>query len=281
MRRKSFYSVVFFAAFLFGFGIAKTTQAENVKIGGTGLGLGIMKIFAEAFEKSHPGAKIMVIPSLGSSGGIKALLNGALDIAVSGRPLIGEELGKGIDAKEIAKSPFIFIVNKNVTKDGLTPQELEEIFRGETLTWPDGKRIRLVLRPETDTATKMVRGISPGMNQAVSLAMSREGMIHAITDQESADIVEKIPGTLASSTLIQIYSEKRQVKILSFNGIEPGVKGLGDGSYPLSIPLYLVTPPKILQTAQKFLDFIYSEDGCKILTENGNIVVHGSKRDKR
>ena len=277
MKRKGFYSGILFLVLLFGFSVAETAQAQRVRIGGTGFGLGVMKILGAVFEKSHPEVKIEVIPSLGSSGGIRALLHGALNIAVSGRPLVGKESGKGADAKELVKSPFFFIANKSVTKEGLTLQELEKIYRGETLTWPDGKRIRLVLRPETDTVTKMVRELSPGMSQAVNVAMSREGMIHAITDQESANIVEKIPGTLAASTLIQVYSEKRQVRILSFNGIDPGVKSLSDGTYPLSLSLYLVTPSKMPQTVQKFLDFIYSDKGVRILTKNGNMVVRNSK----
>jgi phosphate transport system substrate-binding protein len=274
-QKKNIYLCVCFSVILLGFSITETAFAKTVRIGGTGFGLGIMKIFAGQFEKSHPGAKIEVIPSLGSSGGIKALLNGVLDIAVSGRPLVGPELGKGIDTKELAKSPFIFIANKNVAKAGVTEQELKNIFSGETLAWPDGSRIRLVLRPERDIVTKMVKRISLGMNQAVTLAMSREGLIHAITDQESVEIVESIPGALASSTLIQVYSEKRQVKILAFNGAIPSAKTFDDGSYPLSLSLYLVVPHKVQGTAQKFIEFIYTEEGRNILMKNGGMPAMG------
>ena len=272
-RGKNLYLWVFLTVVLCGLSLAETARAETVKIGGTGFGLGVMKILGQTFEKSHPGEKIEVIPSLGSAGGIKALLHGALNIAISGRPLKPAESGEGIEAKAFTRSPFIFIVNKSVAQKGITLQELEKIFSGEMLAWPGGARIRPVLRPDTDTVTKVVRSLSSGMDQAITLATSREGMILAITDQDSARIVEKTPGALAAGTLTQMYSERRQVGILSFNGTVPSVKALRDGVYPLSIPLYLVTPENIGKTSRKFLAFLHSSEGSKILTENGNLVV--------
>jgi phosphate transport system substrate-binding protein len=59
---------------------------EIVRVGGAGSGLGGMRLLAKAFEAGHPGTKVQVFSSLGSSGGIKALLVGSLDLAVSGRP---------------------------------------------------------------------------------------------------------------------------------------------------------------------------------------------------
>jgi phosphate transport system substrate-binding protein len=274
MRGKNLRWTALFAALLFGFSIAGAARADSLKIGGTGFGLGVVRILAEKFEQSHPEEIIIVVPSLGSSGGIKALLSGALDLSISGRPLKKKESGQGISAQEIVRSPFCFVVNKNVAKEKISPTELEKIFRGETSTWDNGKRIRLVLRPKSDTVTKMMRKVSTGMDQAVTLAMSRQGMIRAITDQESAERVEKTPGALTALTLTQLYSENRQVGILAFNGIEPTVKGLSDGTYPLFVSLYLVTPLKMRPGAQKFLAFIYSDAGTKILTENGNMITH-------
>ena len=278
-QRKIFFPSVLLAVIMCVSGLAGSARGETIRIGGTGFGLGVMKILARSFEESHPGEKIQVIPSLGSSGGIKALLHGALDIAISGRPLKAEESGKGIEADLFIRSPFIFIVNESVTKQGITIQELEKIFRGEMLTWPDGERIRPILRPEADTATKIVRGISSGMDQAMTLAMARKGMILEITDQDSARMVEKTPGALAASSLTQVYSEKRQVGILALNGIRPSVEALSDGAYPLSIPLYLVTPDRMKETALAFSRFLYTEKGRRILAENGNLIVDPERRD--
>jgi phosphate transport system substrate-binding protein len=246
--------------------------AQTVRVGGTGFGLGVVKLLAEAFEKSHAGIKIQVAPSLGSTGGIKALLDGSLDIALSGRPPTEAETGKGAAGTEVARSPFVFMVNNNVGKEAITTAELASIYSGQTSSWPNGTRIRLVLRPETDTTTKTVRGMSPQMDQAMTLAMAREGMIRAVTDQENVDTVVKTPGSLAVGTLTQLYAEKRPVKVLALNGVKPSAGGVGNGSYPLSVPLYLLTSTRTSAAARQFVDFIHSGDGGKILAKYGNIV---------
>ena len=165
------------AFFFYGFGWADSVQAETMKIGGTGFGLGVMKKLAQAFDNAHPGDTIQVLPSLGSSGGIKALTQGVLDLAISGRPLKETETGRGIDAHVLSKTPFIFIVYQGVPKNGIFLRELAQILRGDSRTWPDGSRIRPVLRPESDSITRVLRQISSEMDQAVTLAMARKGRI--------------------------------------------------------------------------------------------------------
>lgn len=40
--------------------------ADAIKIGGTGTGLGAMKLMAQEFNKSRPGAQLIITPSLGA-----------------------------------------------------------------------------------------------------------------------------------------------------------------------------------------------------------------------
>lgn len=274
-RKKFFLVTSAFVLLTVGVWLPPTTLAENavVTIGGTGSGMGTMRLLAAAFEKSHPGINVKVISGLGSSGGIKAALHGAVDIAIIGRPLKEDEQKEGAIISEYVRTPFVFVANNNVRKSGVTIKELEKIYSGQMTNWPDGTRIRLVTRPEVETDTKIVKGISPAMEQAVKSAYSREGMILAVTDQDSADMVEKTPGALGGCTLAQVISENRKLKILGFNGAEPSVKSLQDGSYRLFKKLYLVTTAKSSVTARQFVAFVRSREGRKILMKNGNLVV--------
>ena len=246
--------------------------ADILKIGGAGSALGSIRLLAESFENSHPGVKVQLLPSLGSPGGIKAALDGHIDIGLTGRPLTEEERKRGATEIEYAKTLFIFVTNKNTRVSGLSTNDLIEIYRGERSTWPDGTRIRLVLRPESDVDTDILKQISPGMNEAVKTALSRRGMIMAITNQESDNLVETIPGSLGVSTLSQIISEKKSSKILSFNGVKPSVRTLADGTYLLVKPFYMVTPSTISALVQRFIDFVRSKTGRQILRQNGHWV---------
>lgn len=272
-RRINLLLMVMFTVLTTGEILPATTQATVIKVGGTGAGLGTIGVLATAFEKSHPDAKIKVVPSLGSSGGIKAVLSGALDIAICSRPLKQEEKRAGLIISEYARTPFVFAVHRKVNRDSVTTLELVEIYAGRIVNWPDGTRVRLVTRPESETDTAIVRGLSPAMDLAVKSAISREGMILATTDQDNADALEKTPGALGGCTLAQVISEKRDVKVLTFDGVKPGVKTLRNGSYRLLKPLFLVTTIKTSAAARRFAEYIRSSEGRAILTKNGNLAI--------
>jgi phosphate transport system substrate-binding protein len=251
-----------------------TEPAEIVvRIGGTGSALGTMKQLAELYEKSHPGTRIAILPSLGSTAGIKAVLGGGIDLALASRPLTESERLQGAVETEYARSPFVFVTNAKVKKKNITIRELEAIYSNPAATWADGSRIRLILRPETDIDTKLVRSLSPGMEQGVKAALARPGMIMAITDQEAADAVDRTPGALGGGTLTEIISENRPVNILALNGVQPNVKSIADNSYPLVKFFYLVTTPKSTAEARKFAEFVRSPGAGRILAKSGNLIV--------
>ena len=62
-------------------------SAETLRIGGTGAALGPMARLGDAFQDLHPDTTIEILPSLGSGGGIKATMAGAIDIGLSSRDL--------------------------------------------------------------------------------------------------------------------------------------------------------------------------------------------------
>ena len=61
-------------------GVTAQAAETRLRIGGTGAALGVMSRLAAAFAEQEPGVAVEVLPSLGSSGGIRALGEGAIDI---------------------------------------------------------------------------------------------------------------------------------------------------------------------------------------------------------
>ncbi len=244
--------------------------ADTIRLGGTGGALGGMKLLAEEFKKSQPDATVIILPSMGSSGGIKALLSGALDIGLSSRPLTDAERGQGAVGREYARTPLVLAVAKKNGVSGLTLQQVIDIYAGKTKTWPDGTPVRLVMRPVAEFDTTMLKSMSSDMNWAVQEALSRKGMIVAVTDQDSADAIENIPGALGTTTLAQIISEKRVLKKLSLNGVDPGLNSIADGTYPYFKTFYLITGPDSSPLARQFIKFIFSARGREILTRSGH-----------
>jgi len=56
---------------------------------------------------------------------------------------------------------------------------------------------------------------------------------------------------------------------LRFNGVEPSVRTVADGSYPYFKPLLIVTGPKTPAAAQEFVAFVRSATGREILERSG------------
>jgi len=252
---------------------------EVVKVGGMGTALGTMQQIIDAFEKRDPGTMVRLMPSVGSSGAIKAVAEGALDIGLVGRPLHTEERNLGLLATEYARTPFVFAANRSVKKKGLTSEELVRIYSGEMQTWPNGERIRIVLRPSSDADTLLAKTISPRLSAAIDSALERDGMIMAATNQECHDIIDRTPGAIGFSSLTQIMTEEHQLRILSYNGIAPSVHSIAKGTYPLVKTLSLLTRVKQPPAVRRFVEFVLSAEGNAILERTGNLPSVGRKRN--
>lgn len=246
--------------------------SQEIRIGGTGAALGTMQLLADAYAKAHPGARIKVLPSMGSGGGIKAVLAGAVQIGVSSRPLAAAELAAGAVAVEYGRTPFVFAASSGTRASGITTQNLLDFYAGKVDTWPDGSKLRLVLRPVGDSDGEIIKSMSPAMREAKTAAEQRRGMLFAVTDQDAATAIEKVPGALGASTLAQMISEKRALKALALDGVEPKPQTLADGRYPLLKILSIVTGPKSPPEAMAFVDFVRSPAGREVLNQTGHWV---------
>jgi phosphate transport system substrate-binding protein len=250
----------------------RSAVAETIRISGTDGAIGTMRILGEAFRKTSPEIRVEILPGMGSNGSIRAVLAGRLEIGLSGRTLSGEERAQGIMETRYARTPFVFVVNGTVKMTGLTSEGLAAIYAGKR-DWENGKRIRLVLRPQADSDIAVLKGMSPAMSAAVDIALRREGMILATTDHDAVDAIETVPGAIGGTTLSLVLSEKRALRILSLDGITPSVRTMADRSYPCSKTFFMVTRIKPPAPVRRFIDFVRSPAGAAVLAKNGQSAV--------
>jgi phosphate transport system substrate-binding protein len=256
-----------------GGNLSAAAHVDTLTIGGTGSALGCMREVAHLFQKRHPDIAVKILPSLGSTGGIKAVLAGALSLALSARPLSTREKSAGASAVEYARTPFVFVSAVSAARErGFTLEEVASIYAGKLHIWPDHTPIRLIMRPESDTDTEMLKAMSPEMEKGVEMALSREGMLVAMTDQENADLLAKVKGAFGTSTLAQIISERRPLHALTLDGVEPSLAALAKGAYPYSKSFFAVTGPRSNPEAWKFIKFLFSPEGQAILTRTGHLI---------
>lgn len=250
--------------------IPGAAAADEIKIGGTGAGLGAMRLLADEFSANHPETRVVILPSLGSKGGIRAVIGGAIDLAVSSAPLSEDERRLGATAVEYGRTPLVFAVPASSAVKSISRAELAGIYAGKMVKWPDGSPLRVILRPAGDNDTRMVKELSPEIKQGHEAAERRPGVNISGTDQEAAEHIEKIPGAIGPTSLSLILSEKRALRALQLDAKEPTPDNAARGVYPYSKRLFLVSGAGRSASAARFIAFVQSSGGRKILADHGH-----------
>ncbi len=242
---------------------------ETIRINGSGACLAMLKPLMEAYGKENRGISFQVEKPLGSSGAIKALLADAIDIAIVARPLKTEEMIRGARLVNYGKTPLAVITEEKVPVKNISTRELEDIYYGKIQEWPNGKPLRIILRPMEDADTKILMRLSAGMAEAVARAHQRRGVMIAETDFQSYEAVSRTGGGIGAVGLPVILSGKLPLNVLALNGIKPSRRNLANGTYPLSKNISFVTMGRLHGAAAKFLEFIYSNKGRAIAEKAG------------
>ncbi len=251
-------------------GTAPARGGEVLRIGGTGGALGALRLVAEAYTGAHPGTAVEILPSLGSTGAIRAVASGVVDVGIASRELRRDEKDLGLEIVPYARTPLVFVVNPSCGLDSITRSQLVGFYGGENILCPScGIRLRIVLRPAGDSDTLVLRTLSPAMSDALDRAFSRPGMFIAITDQEAADVVAGGAARFGTTTLSLVRSEQRPLKIVTLDGVSPSPGTLEDGSYPLSKTFSFITRGAPSGETERFLAFLRSGKGREILEATG------------
>ena len=259
--------------------VPATGQAASLKIGGTGSALGAMRILGDAFTRIHPDVTVEIPNSLGSGGGIQAVLHGAMDIGLSARPLKDREREAGARGIPYAKTPFILFTGRKAAEINLTRAQVVEIYAGGGPTWPDGNPIRVIMRSKDESDMDMLKVHFPGMEGALKIARARRGTPMAYSDQDTMELVEGVSGSMTTGTLTAILAERRSLKAISIDGIVPTVENLENGSYTLAKTLWFVIGPEPSEMVMNFIRFVNSAEGAAVLRDTGNLPL-SSERTK-
>ena len=147
---------------------------------------------------------------------------------------------------------------------------LVAIYSGTMTQWPDGTPVRLVLRPVHESDNQLLRWVAPGMDQAMDAAFARDGLVSASTDQENAEALESLPGSLGVVALGQVVTESRALKVLTLDGVHPSAEAGG----AFGKELLLVLTPAASPLATEFAAFVTSPEGQAVLTRTGHSSVN-------
>lgn len=103
----------------------------------------------------------------------------------------------------------------------------------------------------------------------------------AITNNTSV-MMSTVKGDTYSIGYISLGSLNKDVKALNVDGIEATAENVKSGEYTLSRPFNIVTKGTVSDAAQDFIDYIMSDDGQKVIVDEGYVdVASGSFESKQ
>lgn len=204
----------------------------------------------------------------GSVVGIKAIHQGTTDIGMSSRALHAAELD-GISTHQIASDVLAVVVNPANPLQTLSQDQLIDIYLGTITNWRElggaDLPITVVVREESSGTRGAFDEIAL-RNQAPLAPQISVG----ITAGDVAALVTNDVGAIGYVGFGNVESSLRTVAI---DGVVPSVATVRDGSYRLVRPLLLLTGPLSQPLAQAFIDFVLSDEGQRLVAEDGWVPV--------
>lgn len=113
-----------------------TNPEGKAVVGGSSSVSPVMEKLIEAYAEVNPNAEIELQTS-DSTTGMTATIEGSYDIGMASRELKDEEVDGGLVGTVIATDGIAVIVNNNSKVDGLTSEQVMEIYTGAVSAWDE------------------------------------------------------------------------------------------------------------------------------------------------
>lgn len=256
-------------------GTAPTASAaEKIMIdGSTGVAPLVVSL-AKEYQARNPGVVIDIGKGMGTKARIQALQEGRIDIAMASHGLNPAELEKqGMVVREIAKVAVVFGVHAGVPIASLSDDQICAIYSGKALNWqqvggPD-LAIAAFTRPDSEVDAEVVRASIPCLSK---LAMPDTVKI-APKGPDMARALATTPGSVGMTTMTVIEQSSGAVKPVAWRGVAPTPANVEGRSYTLTRDSFLVVKADAPAAAARFIDFVRSPSGAKVIAANGAIAV--------
>ena len=252
-------------ACLLAVGVAR---ADALRLGGTGSGSKLLEVMADAYTKRYPGRQVeVVMPPLGSGGGLRALAAGKLDMAVIARPLRPGET-QAVKASEFARTLLVLATGTGKRPQGWSRDDLARLYGGEIVVWDDGAPLRLIMRSPHESDSQLIRSLTPDIAAAYDAALARTGMLVADHDLDAVEQLVRVPGAVGTTTLGLINTMRLPLRPLPLDGVTPSRENLINNRYALRKSYFLVTAARPSPAVEEFLTFLASEPARKLLIQS-------------
>lgn len=114
----------------------KSDVSGKIVVAGSSSVTPVMEKLKEAYTKENGNVEVEVQES-DSTTGVQSAISGTCDIGMASRDLADSETADGAKATKIAMDGIAVIVNKNNPVEGMTSDQVKDIFTGACETWDE------------------------------------------------------------------------------------------------------------------------------------------------
>ncbi len=228
---------------------------------------GYLADLARDYQK-ETGVAVLVLGG-GSVRGLTDLAEGRTDFAASCQSKTSDD-PEAFEYIIASWDAMVFIVHKSNPVKSITPQQVRDIYNGKINNWRQlgGRNLNLI---SVITTTKGFGGIGEVLEKYILNGKRPEKQKNSTMQASSVAIweqlVEDMPEAFASTGFGS--ARKRDVKMLKVNGVAPTKENIISGKYPYRRPLFIVIKKNARPEVRKFVDFVLSKKGQKLIASYG------------
>jgi phosphate transport system substrate-binding protein len=254
---------------------------------------------AQAWAETYSGKESVASIEVGGGGsgvGIAALINGTIDIATSSRDMKPDEKTKaksasGKDPKEftVGYDCLAVYVHKDNPMEEITVEQLQRIFSedgnitkwselGVTVPGCDSAEVIRVSRQSNSGTYEFFR------EHVLDKKDFKLGSRDMNGSKEVVELVGSTPCAIGYSGMGYATDKVKMLKVTqkgAAQSVAPTVENAQNKSYPIARPLFLYTLGEPEGATKKFLSWVLSEEGQKIVEETGYVPVPAEERAKQ
>lgn len=243
-----------------------------LRLAGSGSNLPLTRALADSFVARRPWLRVRVHESIGSSGGVRATVDRAIEIGLLSRALEPAEAEAGLVAIPYARVAVVLAANSSVPVRGVDRDELLAIYAGERDYWADGSPVVLLLREPGDSSHAAMRAAVPEFAPVDDAAWTAARGRRLYNDRAMQEALVSTPGAVGLFDQGLAVIQDLPIVVLEFEGHRPNEDAVRSGSYPIFKDLSFVIPsddPDPL--AIEFISFVFSAEGQALIRSSGYV----------
>lgn len=244
-------------------------DASKVTVSGSTSVGPVMESIAEKFQEKNKDIAVE-IQQVGSSAGIKNAIEGTSQIGMTSRDLKDEEKKSGLKETQIALDGIAIITHNNNQVKDLTITQIKEIYTGKITNWKQvgGKDAPIVVLSREDGS-----GTRDGFQDKLGFK-SEELIKEALISDGSGNIKSTVAGNENAIGYISFGYVDDSVNKLKVGGVALTPENVKSNKYTMARPFILVNKEDAMtEQSTKLIDFVLSDEGQKIMEEQGFISV--------